>query len=252
MQLSHIFSEYFSNLSYLGMFCGMFLSNSFIPFPSEIVMIPAGYLAGSKEVSFSLSVVAGTLGGISGSLFNYILSFKLGRELLLKLKIVKESHVNKSEKFFEKYGILSVLFGSLMPVIRQYISVPAGISRMKLHKFISCISVGVLIWIVFLTTLGYFVGDNRLIILQILNNFNTTLIFLAVLTASTIVLFKIKKWRKCRVQTKAEIKNLVRKEVEDEVKEELRDEIKELVEEEVEEEVKDLVKKGIKAKIKKK
>jgi len=252
--------QYFSSLGYIGMFCGMFLSNSFIPFPSEIVMIPAGIFVATGKFGFIGSVLAGTLGGICGSLFNYILALKLGREILIKWKIVKIAHMNKSDEFFEKFGVLSVLFGSVMPVIRQYISVPAGLSKMNVYKFIVCVGMGVCVWVTFLTSLGFFVGDNLYLRFQILSHFNIILILLVVVTIAVIVLTRLKKWHKCRTATKKEIKTMIETEVREEIKDlieaEVREEIKDLIEAEVKEEVEDeveaLVKKEVEALDKKK
>ena len=120
---------------YVGIFCLMFLESSFFPFPSEVVMIPAGYLAHKGEMSLIGALLAGIGGSLTGALFNYYLSVKLGRKLLLKYGNYVwfgEEKLEKLEAFFKKHGEISIFNGRLIPGIRQYISIPAGLAHMNL------------------------------------------------------------------------------------------------------------------------
>ena len=149
---------------YVGIFCLMFLESSFFPFPSEVVMIPAGYLAHKGEMSLIGALLAGTGGSLTGALFNYYLSIKLGRKLLLKYGNYVwfgEEKLEKLEKFFRKHGEISTFNGRLVPGVRQYISLPAGLARMNLLRFSIYTSLGAGIWMMILIGLGYFLGNNE-------------------------------------------------------------------------------------------
>lgn len=154
-------------LGYLGITALMFLESSCFPFPSEVVMPPAGYLASKGEMSLVLAVLAGVAGSILGALFNYWLAVKWGRPFLEKygkyLFISNES-LDKAEKFFAEHGHISTFTGRLLPVIRQYISLPAGLAKMDMKQFIGYTTLGSGIWVVILALLGYFLGNNEALI----------------------------------------------------------------------------------------
>lgn len=186
--------ETIGSLGYIGIFFLMFLESSFFPFPSEVVMIPAGYLAYKGEMSAYIAIFFGTLGSLAGALFNYYLSLKLGRALLLKYgKYIwfDEEKLNKLEIFFTKHGEISTFNGRLLPGIRQYISLPAGLARMNLLKFQIYTSLGAFIWVSILVGLGYFLGDNEALIKEYLKQIILLLIFL-ILLFSTLYFF----WKK--------------------------------------------------------
>lgn len=169
---------------YVGIFCLMFLESSFFPFPSEVVMIPAGYLAFKGQMSLIAALLAGTGGSLAGALFNYYLSVKLGRKLLLRYGRYiwfDEEKLAKLEIFFEKHGEISTFNGRLIPGIRQYISLPAGLARMNIAKFSLYTSLGASIWMIVLLALGYFLGDNEALIREYLH--------IVIYTTLAIVLF---------------------------------------------------------------
>lgn len=152
------------SLGYAGIFFMMFLESSFFPFPSEVVMIPAGYLAYKGEMNIFLVVFFGILGSLAGAIFNYYFALKLGRVFLLKYGkyfFIKDETIFKMEEFFSKHGHISTFFGRLIPVVRQYISLPAGLSKMNLFVFSIYTSLGAGIWVIILTLLGYFLGGNE-------------------------------------------------------------------------------------------
>lgn len=151
-------------LGYSGIFAMMFLESSFFPFPSEVAMIPAGHLASKGEMSLTVAVVAGILGSIAGALFNYYLAAKFGRSFLLKYGkyfFLNEEHLNKLERFFKSHGEISVFSGRLVPGVRQYISLPAGMAKMNIKHFILYTGLGAGTWVVVLALLGYFIGENE-------------------------------------------------------------------------------------------
>lgn len=185
------------SLGYAGIFFMMFLESSFFPFPSEVVMIPAGYLAYKGEMNIYLVVISGILGSLAGALFNYFLAIKLGRAFLLrygKYFFISEETIFKMEEFFTKHGHISTFFGRLIPVVRQYISLPAGISRMNIFVFSLFTSLGAGIWVIILTLLGYFLGDNEALLKEYLHQIIIGILLLIVLFS--FVYYKITKRKK--------------------------------------------------------
>ena len=178
-------------LGYPGIIIMMFLESSFIPFPSEVVMIPAGYLAYKGEMNLVLAILSGILGSLLGAMFNYYLAIKLGRPFLLhygKYVMFNESSLQKMEDFFARHGHISTFTGRLIPVVRQYISLPAGLARMNLAVFSFYTSLGAGIWVTILALLGYFIGGNELLIREYLRG-------IIVILAVAIILGITAYWR---------------------------------------------------------
>lgn len=148
-------------LGYIGIIIMMFLESSFFPFPSEVVMIPAGYLAYKGEMNAIIAVICGIVGSLAGALFNYYLALTFGREFIIKYGkyfFFTESTMEKMELFFYKHGHISTFVGRLITVVRQYISLPAGLAKMNLAKFCFYTSSGAGIWVIILTIIGYYIG----------------------------------------------------------------------------------------------
>lgn len=149
---------------YFGIFFLMSVESSFIPFPSEIVLIPAGYLASQGQMNIPLIMLSSLGGSLVGAYVNYFLAMKLGRKLLEKYGkyfFIKPETLVKLEVFFEKYGHISTFIGRLIPGIRQLISIPAGLAKMDLKVFSIYTAIGSIIWSILLVALGYFVGENQ-------------------------------------------------------------------------------------------
>jgi membrane protein DedA with SNARE-associated domain len=182
--------ETVGDLGYIGIIFMMFLESSFFPFPSEVVMIPAGYLASKGEMSVILIIITGVIGSILGALLNYYLALKIGRKTLLKFGhyffISKES-IEKVEDFFLAHGKISTFTGRLIPGIRQLISLPAGIAKMDLKIFILYTSLGAGIWAIILTLLGYFIGENEMLLKEYLHTIITTTIILILIGISIYI-----------------------------------------------------------------
>ncbi len=178
------------SMGYFGIFALMFLESSFFPFPSEVVMIPAGYLAYKGDMNLTLVILAGTAGSLSGAWFNYILASKFGRKFLLK--IMSKEKVDKLELFFEKHGHISTFSGRLIPGIRQYISFPAGLAKMSPFTFSLYTVLGAGIWVIVLTLLGYFLGANQELIHKYLKEIT---IITLILVTLLITLYIIKQKR---------------------------------------------------------
>lgn len=152
---------------YWGIFLLMFIESTFFPFPSEVIMIPAGYLAHKGEMNLYLIVLVGIAGSVAGALFNYYLALWFGRSFLLKYgkyMFIKTETLEKLEKFFYKHGELSTFNGRLIPGIRQLISLPAGLARMNVATFSFYSGLGAGIWVIVLVMLGYLLGSNEALI----------------------------------------------------------------------------------------
>lgn len=157
---------------YFGIFALMFLESSFFPFPSEVVMIPAGYLVFKGEMSLLFAFAAGVGGSLVGALFNYYLCLFFGRTFISKYGKyvgITDEKMAKFEAFFDKYGEISTFNCRLIPGIRQYISLPAGLAKMHLGKFCIYTSLGAGIWVAILLALGYYIGENEELITEYLH-----------------------------------------------------------------------------------
>jgi len=189
--------SYIGDIGYGGIFLLMFLESTFFPFPSEIIMIPAGYLAYKGEMNVLMVVFVGILGSVAGALFNYYIAKYFGRAFILrygKYFFIKEETLDKLEAFFTKHGELSTFNGRLIPGIRQLISLPAGLARMNVAKFSFYTALGAGIWVVVLVALGYLLGSNEALISQYLKS--ATLIALISVVLLTIFYIVRNKRRK--------------------------------------------------------
>ena len=153
---------------FLIIFIFMTIESSFIPFPSEVVMIPAGFLAyrgalttGIPWLDLILAVVFGLLGSLAGAYVNYYLSIWLGRPFLHKYGkyfFLSEEHLDRAEEIFRKYGDIATFVCRLLPAIRQLISIPAGLSRMPLGRFTLFTGLGAGIWTAILAGIGWYLA----------------------------------------------------------------------------------------------
>lgn len=153
---------------YLFIFFFMAVESSFIPFPSEVVMIPAGFLAARGQLTLgdpmtdaTVAVALGTAGSLAGAYFNYFASRWVGIPFLErygKLFFLPPEKLHRAEEVFRRYGAGATFFCRLLPAIRQLISIPAGIAQMPLGSFTLWTGLGAGIWVTVLTALGYTVG----------------------------------------------------------------------------------------------
>jgi len=153
-----------SDWGYIGIFLLMALESSFVPFPSEVVLIPAGYLAFKGDMSIAMIMLSALGGAIVGSFVNYFLALFLGRRFLEKYGkyfFIKEEVLLKMDTFFAKHGHISTFTGRLIPGVRQLISIPAGLARMNMLQFSIFTILGAGIWAMILVALGYFIGQNQ-------------------------------------------------------------------------------------------
>ena len=152
------------NLNYWTITLLMTIESSFIPFPSEIVVPPAAYKAAAGELNVFLVIFFATVGALMGAIINYFLAYFLGRLVVYKFADSRFGHiclldrqkVEKAEVYFKNYGIVSTLIGRLIPGIRQLISIPAGLAKMKFHLFLLYTAIGAGIWNIILAVIGYY------------------------------------------------------------------------------------------------
>lgn len=167
-QIQHV-AEYAHVWGFLIIFVFMAVESSFIPFPSEVVLIPAGFLAyrgglnfASPGLDFSLCVVAGMTGSVAGAFFNYYLSLYLGRPFLYKYGkyfFIKPKFLERSEELFREYGDIVTFICRFLPAIRHLISIPAGLSKMSKIRFAVFTALGSGIWSLILTAIGFYIGS---------------------------------------------------------------------------------------------
>lgn len=161
-EIIHFVVDTVGALGYVGIFLMMFLESSFFPFPSEVVMIPAGYLAYKGSMNMGLALFCGAAGSLAGAVFNYILALYFGRAFIVrfgKYVFFSEQSMQKMEGYFSRHGEISTFLGRLIPGVRQYISLPAGLAKMNLWRFSIYTTLGALIWITILAVFGYYVGQ---------------------------------------------------------------------------------------------
>lgn len=153
------------NLNYWTIMLLMAIESSFIPFPSEVVVPPAAYMAAATgEMNIWLVVFFATLGALIGAFVNYGLALWLGKPIVYRFAnsrlghmcLLDEQKVVKAEQFFVRYGAVATLVGRLVPAVRQLISIPAGLAKMNIAKFALYTSIGAGLWNCVLAALGYY------------------------------------------------------------------------------------------------
>ena len=146
----------------------MAIESSFIPFPSEVVVPPAAYLAAEKgELNVFLVVFFATVGAIIGALVNYALAYFLGRPIVYKFAnsrfghmcLIDQQKVEVAEAYFDRHGAMGTFIGRLVPAVRQLISIPAGLAKMNLGKFVFYTTLGAGLWNAILAAIGYYLAS---------------------------------------------------------------------------------------------
>ncbi|WP_311440679.1 DedA family protein [Hoylesella buccalis] len=158
------FSSLMGNLNYWTVFLLMYIEGTVIPVPSELIVSPAAYHAAAGHLDVTLVIIFATLGAVLGSATNYVAAYYLGRPIVYRfansklghLCLLNQEKIEKSEKYFNDHGVIATLTGRLLPGIRQVISVPAGLAKMKFWKFILYTTIGAGIWNCVLAALGWY------------------------------------------------------------------------------------------------
>lgn len=158
------FSSLMGNLNYWTVFLLMYIEGTVIPVPSELIVSPAAYHAAAGHLDVTLVIIVATLGAVLGSTTNYVAAYYLGRPIVYRfansklghLCLLNQEKIEKSEKYFNDHGVIATLTGRLLPGIRQVISVPAGLAKMKFWKFLLYTTIGAGIWNCVLAALGWY------------------------------------------------------------------------------------------------
>lgn len=197
--LAHLVIYIIGLIGYGGIFLLMLVESCGIPMPSEVIMPFSGFLVAMGKLNFWLVVLIGTLGNLCGSILAYWIGSKGGRVLIEKYgKYILISHhdLNLADKWFAKYGDWTVFFGRLLPVIRTYISFPAGIAKMNFKMFSFFTFLGALPWCVLFTWLGVKMGNNWEIIQKTLHNFDLLMLILVIVAVVWYI------WRHLKIRRK--------------------------------------------------
>jgi membrane protein DedA with SNARE-associated domain len=186
---------------YPGIVALMFLESSFFPFPSEVVIPPAGYLASRGDMSLWLVIVCGLGGSLLGAIFNYWLAIQFGRPFFEKYGrylLVSSKALDRADAFFARHGHISTFVGRLLPGIRQYISLPAGLARMNFFLFCVFTALGAGIWVIVLAAAGYLFGQNQDLLMSNVHKISIGLVLFCVFLVAGYCICLVARyfWRK--------------------------------------------------------
>jgi membrane protein DedA with SNARE-associated domain len=199
--------SFIAQLGYTGIFFLMILESALIPIPSEIIMPFSGFLSSTGRLDPLLVTLSGSLGNLVGSVLTYYLGIKAGRKFILKYGryiLFKKEHLESTENLFERYGDRISFAGRLLPGIRTYVSLPAGIGKTNFTKFVAYTFAGSLIWNSMLTYVGMSLGSNW----KNIDKYSTYLDVAALLAVAVFVIwFVYKTKRKTKAITKERKKN---------------------------------------------
>ena len=198
---------YGENMNYFTVTALMTIESSFIPFPSEIVIPPAAFVASNEESSLNISdsyvvnilliVLFGTIGSLLGAIINYLLAIWLGRPIIYKFAdsrfgricLLSSEKIKHAEDYFNQHGKVSTFIGRLIPGIRQLISIPAGLAKMNFIPFIIYTTLGAGIWNVVLATLGYIAHGQ----MDLINKYSHEVSMIILIIMGLIILYFIGK-----------------------------------------------------------
>lgn len=186
-------------LGYGGIFLLMLLESCGVPMPSEVIMPFSGFLVFKGQLTLSAIVTVGTLGNVAGSLLAYWIGHRGGRPLIEKYGryfLISRHDLDLADRWFARYGSLTVFFGRLLPVVRTYISFPAGISKMDLKQFVLYTALGALPWVWLFGWLGVKMGENWEGIRAALHNFDVSIALVVAAAAGWYVWRHLKNKKK--------------------------------------------------------
>lgn len=211
--LHKIENWYADNMNYASIVALMAVESSFIPFPSEVVIPPAAYVASHPDSSLNITssytlnvlfiILFGTLGALIGAIINYFLAMWLGRPIIYAFADSKLGHLlllsseklQQAEDYFNRHGKVSTFIGRLIPAIRQLISIPAGLAKMKIGSFLMYTTLGALLWNSILALLGYIAHGQA----ELINRYSHELsILMIALLAVAVVVVAVRHFLKKR------------------------------------------------------
>ncbi|GMA60499.1 DedA family protein [Alicyclobacillus fastidiosus] len=161
--MSHSVMMLVQSSGYLGIFIAMVLESACIPLPSEVVMPFGGYLVSTGHLQFTLVVLVGVLGNVTGSTIAYAVGRYGGRRFISRygrLVLLSQRHLQQADRFFARRGEVTVLVCRLLPALRTFISLPAGIAKMKFGRFLTYSVIGTIPWVLILTYVGLKLSQN--------------------------------------------------------------------------------------------
>lgn len=199
-----IATQFIDIAGYPGIFILMVLESMVAPIPSEAVMPFAGFLLYEGSMSWFWVIAISTFGSVVGSLISYWIGAKGGRPLVLrfgKFLLLNEHHLEITERFFQRRGSAAIFISRFVPVVRHFISIPAGVGRMPLGRFIIYTILGAGIWNMFLAWIGFKLGENWESIRQYSEKIDLVLYVLVVIVIVYYVYRVWRHWRSARVKT---------------------------------------------------
>lgn len=182
-QISQAFLSFIDSWGYLAVAILMAMENACIPVPSELILGFAGYLVSAERMTFTGAMIAGMIGGMAGSIFAYVVGATGGRKFVDKYGkyfLIKKSHVDLAQNWFDKYGIRAVFFSRMLPVIRTFISLPAGFAKVKFPPFLFYTFAGSLPWTALILYAGVLLGDNWEYLLELGHKFSAAFIVISI------------------------------------------------------------------------
>lgn len=212
--VDNVIAWYSAHMNYASIAGLMAIESSFIPFPSEVVIPPAAFVASDPASSLCVSdtylinvgliILVGTVGAMVGAIINYLLAMWLGRPIIYKFADSKLGHlcllssekVQKAEDYFNDHGKVSTFVGRLIPAIRQLISIPAGLSKMHFGQFLLYTFLGAFIWNTILAALGYVANGQMDLIHEYSHELSVAILIIFAVVVVTLILKKVLTKRK--------------------------------------------------------
>ena len=200
-QFTDVFLQFIDGWGYYAVAILMALENACIPIPSELILGFAGYMIYAGRMTFTMAMVAGMVGGMLGSYFAYYVGHYGGRPFVDKYGkyfFVKKSHVDIAQEWFDKYGIKAVFFSRMLPVVRTFISLPAGFAHVDMKKFFFYTFIGSLPWTALILFIGMMLGEGWKVMMEV--GHEISLVVAAAIVIICIVLYvQYKRKKKKRV-----------------------------------------------------
>ncbi len=197
--MADVFLNFIDQWGYFAVALLMGLENACVPIPSELILGFAGYLIFAVRMSFAGAMWAGMIGGVLGSIFAYEVGRRGGRPFVDrygKYFFVKPSHVDLAQRWFDKYGLKAVFFSRMLPVVRTFISLPAGFARMDRVKFLVLTILGSLPWTALILWLGRLLGEGWAIMMKVGHEISIIFVVLCIVAGAVFYLRYRKKHKR--------------------------------------------------------